>query len=492
MALSEKRRARSAAAAAAEPAVEPAHAPSGAGEAACAAIAPDRHPDAQLDAQPDALAPRRAAGLDVAGRLMLLREAFERTSGAGADPRRQALSGWLARVAAVLRGEQSRMLKALLGLLVIAAVGWMPVRALLQTTSTEAVVNARLITLRAPIEGEVGPGLARLAVGTQLAPGTTLINIVNQRAERGRLDDLRRLIERLKGEQAALAAQRADLTVLHAELTAQTQAFKAAREAQLAARAAELRSEIAAAGANRAEARRALDRATALAASGTMTKAALDKVQRDAAVAAETEQALRHRLAGVEVERAALARGIFVGDSYNDQPRSSQRADEIVQRLSELAAGIAEREARLASLAGEVAAEQRRYQALAAAELVAPVQGSVWEVMTAPGETVVRGQDLMRLLDCSGLVVTATVGEAAYNRLSIGDPARFRLRGETTEHKGRIIGLTGVATAPANLAIRPAALSKEPYRVTVALPGLATATAGQCDIGRTGRVTFDK
>jgi hypothetical protein len=88
------------------------------------------------------------------------------------------------------------------------------------------------------------------------------------------------------------------------------------------------------------------------------------------------------------------------------------------------------------------------------------------------------------------VVVTATVGETAYNQLRIGDPARFRLRGESRDHKGRIIGLTGVATAPANLAIQPAALSKEPYRVTVALPSLATP--GQCDIGRTGRVTFDK
>jgi hypothetical protein len=88
------------------------------------------------------------------------------------------------------------------------------------------------------------------------------------------------------------------------------------------------------------------------------------------------------------------------------------------------------------------------------------------------------------------VVVTATVDEAAYNRLRIGDPARFRLRGDGTDHKGRVIGLTGVATAPANLAIQPAALAKEPYRVTVALPELAKA--GQCDIGRTGRVTFDK
>ena len=101
-----------------------------------------------------------------------------------------------------------------------------------------------------------------------------------------------------------------------------------------------------------------------------------------------------------------------------------------------------------------------------------------------------RGQDLVRLLDCSGMVVTATVGEAAYNRLRVGDPARFRFRGESTDHKGRIIGVTGMATAPANLAIQPTALAKEPYRVTVALPDLAAS--GQCDVGRTGRVTFEK
>ena len=118
------------------------------------------------------------------------------------------------------------------------------------------------------------------------------------------------------------------------------------------------------------------------------------------------------------------------------------------------------------------------------------MRGSVWEVLTAPGETVVRGQELVRLLDCSGVVVTATVGETAYNRLRIGDPATFRLRGESRDHQGRIIGLTGVAAAPANLAIQPSALAKEPYRVTVALPGLATP--GQCDVGRTGRVTFEK
>ena len=432
--------------------------------------------------------PPGGAGLDIAGRLTLLREAFERKARPKDGWNWVAANEWLAEAAAFVRIHRTKLTKALLGVLLVAAVGWLPVRTLLQTTSTEAIINARLITLRAPIEGEIGVGLAGLTVGTQLDPGAGLVRIANRRADRGRLDDLRRLINQLEGEHAALTARRDELQALHGELAAQTQSFKQAREQQLDARVAELRSEIGAVTANTAEANRALARATSLAGSGTITNAAFEKVKRDVTVATETEAALRHRLAGVEVERAALRRGVFVGDSYNDQPRSSQRADEIAQRIGDVAGDTREREVRLSSLRSELIEETRRYKELAAVDVAAPVRASVWEVMTAPGETVVRGQELVRLLDCTGLVVTATVGEMAYNRLKIGDPARFRLRGESIDHQGRIIGLTGVATAPANLAIQPAALTKEPYRVTVALPEMARA--GPCDVGRTGRVTF--
>ena len=52
----------------------------------------------------------------------------------------------------------------------------------------------------------------------------------------------------------------------------------------------------------------------------------------------------------------------------------------------------------------------------------------MWELLTASGEQVQRGQDLMRLLDCNAALVTAVVSEAVYNRLQIGSRATFRLR----------------------------------------------------------------
>lgn len=386
-----------------------------------------------------------------------------------------------------LRTIDRRILKTLAGVLLVVLAGWMPLQALMQTTSTEAIINARLITLRAPIEGQIS-WLGQIAVGTELKPGAQVLGIANPRADRGRMDAVAQLVGELESDIKALTARRDSLKNLYREHTANAEAFRVGRIAQLESRMAETRSEIGAANARHEEAQQTLERSQSLADAGTGTVVALERARRDATVAAQTLEALRHRLKTLDVELSALRRGVFVGDSYNDRPQSLQRADEIELRLNEVNADITQREARLASLRSELAAENMRYAQRSAAGLVAPVSGSIWEVMTAPGESVVRGQDLVRLLDCSGLVVTATVGEAAYNQLRVGQKASFRFRGESTDYKGQIVSLTGVATAPANLAIQPAALAKEPYRVTVALP--AMPTNGRCSVGRTGRVTF--
>jgi multidrug resistance efflux pump len=431
--------------------------------------------------------PARAAHLGIVERLALLRHAFDERDRRD-DQDAAAPQPHMDRP---LRTRVRPVLKTVLGLVLVVAAGVLPVRALLETTSTEAVVNARLVTLRAPVEGTVEPLLAGWTIGSELGAGAAVLRIVNSRADRSRLDDLRRAGDRFAAEAEALVAKRNDLEALLADLRAQIAAFRDGRQRQLRARAAELKSEIAAAEASREEADGVLARAAELFAKGSGTKAAHDKALRDAAVATHTDAALQHRLAGVEVELAALEQGTFVGDSYNDQPRSAQRADEVAQRLSEVTADLHEREAQLASVRRELASERARYLNVASAQLVAPVRARVWEVLTAPGESVVRGQELLRLLDCSGVLVTASVGERTYNRLRVGDPASFRFREDGTDHRGRIVSLTGVAAVSANLAIQPAALAKEPYRATVELPGLANSGA-QCDVGRTGRVTFHK
>ena len=378
--------------------------------------------------------------------------------------------------------------KVLLGAAVVAVFGLVPLRTLLQTSSVEAVVNARLMTLRSPVAGEVVASTTELATSDALAQGSTLLRIVNPRADRGRLDELEQSLGKLASQRATLDSKLASARGAEADLDRQAEAFRLGRIEQLTARAAELESQIGVAVARREEAAAARGRAETLARTGNVTAAEFDRLSRELTIATGTEASTRHRLAAANVELAAARNRIFLGDSYNDRPSSVQRGDEMRQRIADLSSELAGLAAETKQLEAALATARTRYQSRSDVAMTLPVTGRIWEAMVSPGEQVSVGQDLARLIDCSTAVVTANVTESVYNRLSIGSSARFIPADGGSDLKGKVVNLTGRATAAANLAIEPAALSKEPYRVTVSVPELGTGQV--CAVGRTGRVVF--
>jgi hypothetical protein len=60
-----------------------------------------------------------------------------------------------------------RFVKIALGIVLVVAFGWAPLRAMLATTSVEAIVNARIETIRAPIEGIVQAPAKRRQTGAR-------------------------------------------------------------------------------------------------------------------------------------------------------------------------------------------------------------------------------------------------------------------------------------------------------------------------------------
>ncbi len=380
-------------------------------------------------------------------------------------------------------------IKSLLAIAVAVALGWVPIQRLLATTSTEATVNARLINLRAPVDGRVSIIAPDLAVGNPVEPGEKLLKVTNARADRGRLDDLRRTVSALTSESAALTSRLEQLRKLQTDLRAQRDAFQEGRILQLEARAAELEVQITSAEALHADAQEALDRSKKLNATGSLTTATLLHAERDFKVTKLSIETARLRLQGNKIELDAARKGLFVGDSYNDLPRSAQRLDEIGQQIVDTSSQLDERTSRLAYLQSELEAETKLFETHSSAELSATVRGRIWEVLTANGEEVRVGQELLRVLDCGGAVVTATVSEAVYNKLYVGQAAHFHLRGESQEYTGTVASLTGLAAAGSNFAIEQTAMTREPYHVTIAVPGLAARS--ECNVGRTGQVTFD-
>ncbi|WP_210268608.1 HlyD family efflux transporter periplasmic adaptor subunit [Oricola thermophila] len=380
---------------------------------------------------------------------------------------------------------RSRLIKTGIGVVLIAVAGWMPAQRLFQVQSVEAVINAPLVTIRAPISGVVS---GEIAVGDAIEPGASLVRVSNPRMDDFRLADALKELDEAREERDALAARLVSLGSLRADLSVKLDAFRVNRLRQIEAQIAEADARIAAADAVVANAGSVQERSAMLQEKGIVAQNSLGEADRDAAVAKATAAEARAARTALLVERDALAAGIYVGDSYNDQPRTAQRIDEIDEQIANSEAGVKRQESRIARAEAAVAREREAFELVSAAELASPVAGRVWEVLTAPGEQVAAGQDLFRLLNCSQAIVTAVVTEAVYNSLSTGMPARFIYREGGDAVAGKVVQLSGVATASSNFAILPSALQKESYRVTVALD--TAGSANDCAVGRTGRVVF--
>ncbi len=101
-----------------------------------------------------------SAKLDAGGLQEALVEAYKPEAPSKIPTKPSRFGAWLKR-------NLVRAAKIAAAVAVVAIVGWQPLQKLATSASVEAVVNARLVTLRSPIEGTV-------ALSTLPAPGTKL------------------------------------------------------------------------------------------------------------------------------------------------------------------------------------------------------------------------------------------------------------------------------------------------------------------------------
>jgi multidrug resistance efflux pump len=385
--------------------------------------------------------------------------------------------------------KKSTIIKSALALLIAIILGWMPLQRLLATTSTEAIINARVIVVRAPIEGEVSVQTANLQVGKEFRRGDELLTLTNPKSDQTSLDNLNRAKEQLRTTVAVLQEKKRVLESHRSSLAVQKERYRISRIEQLEKRISEIDAGIVGAKAQHEVAAKALARTRELFPKGAVSQAFVDNAVRDDSVASEAINGLLERRKATQVELAAAQKGTFVSDGYNDTSESAQRALDVELQLAETDARLTGAINELAAVNQDIIKETKRYEALSTEVIRASISGRLWELMTAPGEHVSAGQELMRLLDCSSANVSASVSETVYQKLWIGQPATFKPSGGGAEVKGSIVDLTGLAPVASNNAIQPKALSGAPYHVTLRFPAL-DSKAG-CQISRSGLVSFD-
>lgn len=384
-----------------------------------------------------------------------------------------------------------RLTRLIIGFLVILIAVLVIAGEQLSGASADAVINARLTTIRAPVAGRLT--LKTRPLGSRVSEGEALGSVQDAIADDIRLNDLIR-------ERAFAAAEieRLEQTIDAIEaavggLRQRARTYRDERIRQLEAQLQSARSQIAVAQERVEEAQAAFDRSQQLNERGLETSAAFERIRASQRVAELELEDARQRATVAEIVLRSARRGTFLGDGYNDAPYSEQQISELSLRLAELKADLDAEQARVEALDRRIDAERRRVSRLATAELTSNVDGRVWEVLAADGETVQRGQDVMRLIDCGSTMVTLSVSENVYNRLELGDVAQFRVNADGRTFEGTVTRLagSGAATIYRNLAIAPSERHLERYDVTLLSPALRGDGELGCAVGRTGRAFFE-
>jgi multidrug resistance efflux pump len=348
--------------------------------------------------------------------------------------------------------------------------------------SREAVINARMMVIRAPLDG-----IATAAVsipGTQINAGEAIARVEDPLADDARLAQTQQEASATELERDSLARRLSDLERARAEAETQAEAYRLGRVRQLELRIEEVRANLAAANEREADATAAAARGAALHARGFQSDEAQEKLRHTQEIARQDVIAARRRLDALAVELDAARTGTFLGDSYNDAPSSLQRARELALRIAETRTALDDQARKLAASRARLAAEHDRLTARTKVSLTAPGKGQLWAVEAAPGEYVRKGQEILTLLDCSTVVVTAAVSERDYNKLHLGDGVQFRVSGTSREYSGQIVKLGSDTT----FAIPPAPGRQQ---IVVALSDLPAGGEDGCAVGRTGEVTFE-
>ncbi|TDK31726.1 HlyD family efflux transporter periplasmic adaptor subunit [Rhizobium deserti] len=384
-----------------------------------------------------------------------------------------------------------KSLKVIVGLALVAVALFVIVEEQLAGASADAFINAQVTTLKAPIAGRLD--LEQRPLGAQVKKGDPIGSIDDPLADDLRLLDLLREQDETQAEVIRLEQALAGLVRSIGQWQTRAAIYKQERRNQLQAEARSAGSLTDAAAARSKYADFGLRRSTRLSERGVTTGEALEQAQSLAELSRLELRNATEEAAETLIALSAADKGVFLGDGYNDSPYSEQRISELdVQRI-ELDAQLQARKAMLMAVGRRIAAERLRVNELSASSLESHVNGLLWTYLSASGETVQRGQNVLTLIDCDSAIVTLSVSESVYNRIGVGSSATFRLTGDGSTMAGTVIRLAGAGAASIyqNLAISPSEQHLQRFDVALDVPALREDPQLRCLVGRTGRAFFE-
>lgn len=350
--------------------------------------------------------------------------------------------------------------------------------------STRAAVNAPIIRLTAVVEGTV-PELP--TVGSYFA-APARVAVVTPSQDTGDVAQFRADAELATAALTLAQKQLAELSGEEVRLAERSHIFSDASARRLNADMRATGAAARACDAEKAASQAALGRAEKLVATGFMSAAGLDRARSAAALAASNCDAESARLASFAAMRDAAAKGVYLGDGYNDAPYAEQQRDRLMLQRQMLEKVIVDESAR------RTEALRRWAEANGRAHFAAPAGTLVWAQMASPGAAVRAGEPVLDLIDCRRRFVEVALPERRAEAIRPGGAAQVRLIGAGEWQAGRIARVAGAAAQRSDtlFAARSSSLpSDREISVEVLLDTPAHgAPERRCDVGRLAEVRF--
>lgn len=389
--------------------------------------------------------------------------------------------------------ERNRVLRVGLGFALLVTAGAVYGPELLYTTSSDAIINARTAVLTAPIEGKITAGPPR--EGTAVRNGEALLSIVNPTVDNSRLNALLAEQDRTNAKLNSLKNLTATLQAQLSSMRTQAERYQTATVSRLESILKESKAAAAAARADATAATLDYQRVRSIETSGALSASDIDQSrQRSERTTAEMNKA-EAVVARTTVELRAAREGVYVYQDRNNVTYSEQHAEEIAVRLAELDGQRAELEAQAADLWGQIDLENVRVNHLSRAEIASPLDGIVWRPVAVSGMHVPRDSELLTVIDCSEIYVTAAFAGRKFESVHPGDQATIKVEGSSETFTGVVIDVrAGESSEPSKRIAVP--LPVKPDHRVIAVLRIADDLsprdrANYCGVGRKAEVRLN-
>ena len=387
----------------------------------------------------------------------------------------------------------SRFVRFAAALFVLSAVGTILWPQATGYVSKFAVINAPVLTVRAPMNGVISiptPGLAAAVQRDQI-----MLEIQGRNAAKSEAVRTSALVLAKSEQAAALQDEEANLHRVLARLRTRAVAESDSEIEFLSLKLNELRAIRRRTATQWDQAHEVLTRLNDLFERGRVPKSELLDAkflvrELDAQLSADDA-----RIDAMEVELTTLSANL-------PSPAGTGRRDFGYDRIDDMSLALADIQTRRRTVEGERDAAisvlrsiQEDQQSGAVFQPLASTNGVIWTASRQSGASVTDGSDLFQILDCERRFLEVVFDEKAFENLPAGTEATVLLRGALNAFSATVVSRHAAGGGTAVSAVDAAvATTRDKHGVTVFLrldsaditdPSVAAAF---CDVGRTAEV----